>query len=55
MDNITMNLIPMSGAALVPSADLICGATSVFTDRGRAAAAPKAPFVVDPRPAGPAV
>ena len=56
MDNITMNLIPMSGAALVPSADLICGATGVFTDRGRTLAAePKTPFVVDPRPAGPPV
>lgn len=57
MDNITMNLIPESWAALVPSADVcIGGATGVFTDRGRTLAAePKAPFVVDPRPAGPPV
>lgn len=57
MDNITMNLIPESWAAFVPSADLcIGGATGVFTDRGRTLAAePKTPFVVDPRPAGPPV
>lgn len=56
MDTTTMIIIPMSQAALVPSADLIGGATGVFTDRGRSLAAePKTPFVVDPRPAGPPV
>jgi hypothetical protein len=56
MDNITMNLIPESWAALVPSADCIGDATGVFIDRGRTLAAePKTPFVVDPRPAGPPV
>ena len=49
-----MNIVP-SQAALVPSADLIGGATGVFTDRGRIAAEPKTPFVVDPLPAGPSV
>lgn len=56
MDNITMNLIPESWAALVPSADCIGDATGVFIDRGRTLAAePKTPFVGDPRPAGPPV
>lgn len=54
MDTITTMIIAPMTAALVPSADL-GGATGVFIDRGRAAVEPKAPFVVDPRPAGPSV
>ena len=62
MENITMNLIPLSWAALVPSADVIGDATGFIADRGRALTAGtqapfgiKASFVVDPRPAGPVV
>ena len=55
MDNTTMNIIPASWAALVPSADLIGGATGVFTRDRIRVSGPKALFVVDPRPDGPVV
>lgn len=55
MDTITTMILAPMTAALVPSADLLGGATGVFIDRDRTVAEPKTPFVVDPRPAGPSV